>query len=69
MLMRVKDEQVARYPNCYDDYDSKPSKYDSEWERTLWEAYSYRNPSEDCDTKRTGYCKISQNPQVQSITQ
>ena len=63
MLMRVKNETVARHNDCYDD-DRKPSKYASEWERTLWESYSYRNPSEDCDTKRTGPCKISQNSKV-----
>ncbi len=63
MLMRVKDEKVARHSNCYDD-DSKPGKYESEWERTLWEAYSYRNPTEDCDTKRSGLCKFTQNSKI-----
>ena len=57
MLMRVKDEgdKVCR---SYD--NDKPGKYDtyaSEWERTLWEAYRYRCPTKDCDTKRSGPCK------------
>ena len=56
MLMRVKNEKVARHPDCYFDND-KPGKYESDWERTLWETYSYRNPTKDCDTKRTGPCK------------
>ncbi len=62
MLMRVKNETFG----CYTDDCDKPNKYSSDWERTLWETYSYRNPSEDCDTKRTGPCKISKNTEIQS---
>ena len=38
---------------------TKDSKYQAKWERTLWETYSYRNPTPDCDTKRSGPCKRS----------
>ena len=57
MLMKVKNEKIARHSNCHTDDNDKPGKYATEWERTLWEAYSYRNPTKDCDTKRSGPCK------------
>ena len=59
MLMRVKNEVIDKHSDCYIN-DDKPGKYDTystEWERTLWEAYAYRCPTKDCDTKRTGPCK------------
>ena len=52
MLMRTRNETVTKYSDCYD-YDDKPGK----WEREYYEAYSYRCPTADCDTKRTGPCK------------
>lgn len=43
---------------CYET-DDKPPKYATEWERVLWDAYNYKMPSEDCDTKRSTLCSIS----------
>lgn len=60
--MRVRNDKKV----CLIDDNDKPGKYDryvSEWERTLWETYAYRNPSPDCDTKRAGPCKI-QDPKA-----
>ena len=57
MLMKVKDEIIANQPDCFSDDSDKPGKYTTDWERTLWEAYEYRCPTKDCDTKRTGPCK------------
>lgn len=57
MLMRTRDETIARIRACDNDFDDKPGK----WERDTWEslhgAQSLRNPTPDCDTKRTGPCK------------
>lgn len=64
MLMRVKDETPYRQGACTDDCDDKPGKYASDWERTLWESYNYRITSEDCDQKRSGPCKSTEDSQV-----
>jgi hypothetical protein len=61
MLMKVKDETIPKHPNCHFDDNDKPGKHESQWERTLWESYSYRNPTPDCDTKRSGPCKYPEN--------
>ena len=65
--MRVKDEQVKDCDSY--NFDDKPGKYSdirysTEWERVLWEAYLYRCPTEDCDTKRSGPCKGAKNTKV-----
>ena len=68
MLMKVKNEKVIGSIHC-DDFDwDKPSKYLDERERSVWEDLNYRIVSQDCDTKRTGFCKITQNIQAQTAS-
>ena len=54
MLMRTNYETLSKaYSTDRNYFDIKPGK----WEREYWESYSYRCPTPDCDTKRTGPCK------------
>ena len=56
MLMRTNYATLSKvYSTDNDHGDDKPGK----WEREYWEAYSYRCPTADCDTKRTGPCKAN----------
>ena len=65
MLMRVNfDGKKECRTNSRDDKPGKYDQYANDWERTLWEAYAYRNPTEDCDTKRAGPCK---GPKIQNL--
>ena len=60
MLMRTNYETLESI-HSVDHNDDTTDKFGSKWERTLWEAYSYRCPTADCDTKRSGPCKRTEN--------
>ena len=56
MLMRTHYDTLSKVYST-DHNDAGNDKFGSKWERTDWKYQSYRCPTPDCDTKRTGPCK------------
>ena len=61
MLMRNKNETANKHRACDTDFDDKPSKWERDSWGTLHGNQSLRNPTPDCDTKRTGPCKVQKD--------
>lgn len=60
MLMRTNYETLSSI-HCVDNkFDIKPGKYELEKP----DPFSLRCPTPDCDTKRTGPCKSTENPKT-----
>ena len=55
MLMRTHYETLSKGYSTDDNRGN--DKFDGKWDRAYWEYQSYRCPTPDCDTKRTGPCK------------
>ena len=55
MLMRTHHDTLSKIYST--DHNDSNDKFGSKWDRNYWEAQSYRCPTPDCDTKRTGPCK------------